>query len=139
MAATKTVLRVNNNKAIVRIVATAAADTSTISFADLVGTGDALTSGGTPRANIVRVKTSCASTTSITLTRNTTVVGAFYGTDVIEESDWVISDVNDQAIVVTFVGGPGMIIIELSKIDGYSPKFESATFGAYDNPTVVGS
>ena len=137
MAATKTVLRVSNNRAIVRVVGTAAADTAIIAFADLVGAGDALTVGGTPRANIARVKTSSAN--SITLTRNTTVVGAFYGSDAIEESDWVISDVNDQAVVVTFVGGPGMIIIELSKIDGYSPKFESATFGAYDNPTVVGS
>jgi hypothetical protein len=137
MAATKTVLRVSNNRAIVRVIGTAAADTATIAFADLVGTGDALTVGGTPKANIARVKTSSAN--SITLTRNTTVVAAFYGSDAIEESDWVISDVNDQAIVVTFVGGAGMIIVELSKIDGYSPKEESNQFGAYDNPNVVGS
>lgn len=137
MAATKTVLRVTNNKAIIRVIGTAAADTATIAFADLVGTGDALTSGGTPRANIARVKTSSAN--SITLTRNTTVVGAFYGSDAIEESDWVLSDLSDQAVVVTFVGGAGMIIVELSKIDGYSPKFETASFGAYDNPAVVGS
>jgi hypothetical protein len=137
MAATKTVLRVSNNRAIVRVIGTAAADTATIAFADLVGTGDALTSGGTPRANIARVKTSSAN--SITLARNGTTVGAFYGSDVIEESDWVLSDVNDQPIVVTFVGGAGMIILELSKVDGYSPKFETASFGAYDNPAAVGS
>lgn len=136
MAATKTVLRVSNNRAIVRVVGTAAADTATIAFADLVGSGDALTVGGTPRANIARVKTSSAN--SITLVRNTTTVATFFGSDAIEESDWVISDVNDQAIVVTFVGGPGMVIIELAKIAGYSPKEESAQFGAYDDPTAVG-
>ena len=137
MAATKTVLRVTNNKAIIRVIGTAAADTATIAFADLVGTGDALTVGGTPRASICRVKTSSAN--SITLARNGTTVAAFYGSDAIEESDWVISDLSDQAIVVTFVGGAGMVILELSKNDGYSPKFEAATFGAYDNPSVVGS
>ena len=136
MAATKTVLRVSNNRAIVRVIGTAAGDTATIAFADLVGSGDALTVGGTPRANICRVKTSSAN--SITLSRNGTLVAAFYGSDAIEESDWVISDVNDQAVLVTFVGGAGMIIVELSKISGYSPKEESAQFGAYDDPTAVG-
>ena len=138
MAATKTVLRVNNNKALIRIVGTAADDTATISLAtDLVGSGDALTAGGTPKVTIPRVKTSSAN--SITLTRNSKVVGAFYGSDSIEESDWALTDEQTSDIVVTFVGGGGMIMVEVSKIDGYSPKFETAEFGSYDNPSVVGS
>jgi hypothetical protein len=138
MAATKTVLRVNNNRAIVRIVGTAGGDTSTITLnSDLVGSGDALTSGGTPTAYVTRVKTSSAN--SVTLVRNGVTVGAFYGSDVIEESDWVLTDQATSDIVVTFVGGAGMVILELTKVSGYSPKFEAGSFGGGDNIAAVGS
>lgn len=138
MAATKTVLRVNNNRAVIRVVGTAAADTATIALAtDLVGSGDALTSGGTPTAIIAKVKTSSAN--SITLVRNAVTVGAFYGSDVVEESDWVLTDQPTSDIVVTFVGGAGMVIIEITKVSGYSPKFEAASFGGNDNIAAVGS
>lgn len=138
MAATKTVLRVNNNRAVIRVVGTAAADTATIALAtDLVGSGDALTSGGTPTAIISKVKTSSAN--SITLVRNAVTVGAFYGSDVVEESDWVLTDQPTSDIVVTFVGGAGMVLIEITKVSGYSPKFEAASFGGNDNIAAVGS
>ena len=138
MAATKTVLRVTNNRAIIRVVGTAASDTATISLAtDLVGSGDALTSGGTPTAIISKVKTSTAN--HVHITRNSVNVATFFGSDVIEESDWVLTDQPTHDIVVTFNGGAGMVLIEITKISGYSPKFETASFGAYDNPAVVGS
>ena len=138
MAATKTVLRVNNNRAIIRVVGTAASDTATISLAtDLVGSGDALTSGGTPTAIISKVKTSTAN--HVHITRNSVNVATFFGSDVIDESDWVLTDQPTHDIVVTFNGGAGMVLIEIAKISGYSPKFETASFGAYDNPAVVGS
>lgn len=138
MAATKTVLRVTNNRAIIRVVGTAGGDTATIALAtDLVGSGDALTSGGTPTAIISKVKTSSAN--HIHITRNSVNVGTFYGSDVIDESDWVLTDQPTSDIVVTFNGGAGMVLIEITKISGYSPKFETASFGAYDNPAVVGS
>ena len=138
MAATKTVLRVTNNRAIIRVVGTAASDTATISLAtDLVGSGDALTSGGTPTAIISKVKTSTAN--HVHITRNSVNVATFFGSDVIDESDWVLTDQPTHDIVVTFNGGAGMVLIEITKISGYSPKFETASFGAYDNPAVVGS
>jgi hypothetical protein len=138
MAATKTVLRVSNNRAVIRVVATAGGDTSTITLnSDLVGTGDALTSGGTPTALIAKVKTSSAN--SVTLVRNGVTVGAFYGSDVIEESDWVLVDQPTHDVVVNFVSGPGMVIIELTKVSGYSPKFEAGSFGGGDDITAVGS
>ena len=138
MAVTKTVLRVTNNRAVIRVVGTAAADTATIALAtDLVGSGDALTSGGTPTAIISKVKTSSAN--SVTLVRNAVTVGAFYGSDVIEESDWVLTDQPTSDVVVTFVTGPGMVIVELTKVSGYSPKFEAASFGGNDNIAAVGS
>jgi hypothetical protein len=103
----------------------------------LVGSGDALTSGGTPTANISMVKSSTA--TSITLARNGTTVAALYGSDIIDSPEFTLADGNTSDIVVTFVGGGGMILLDITKVAGYSPKFESAQFGGGDNIANVGS
>ena len=138
MAATKTVLRVNNNRAIIRIVGTTASDTSTITLnSDLVGTGDALTSGGTPTANIAMIKTSTAN--SITVARNGTTVAAQYGSDQLDTPEFVLADQNTSDIVVTFNSGGGMILLDITKVAGYSPKFEAGSFGGGDNIGAVGS
>ena len=138
MAAPKTVLRVNNNRAIVRVVGTAAADTATITLnTDLVGTGDALTSGGTPTANIAMIKSSTAN--HIHVTRNSVQVATMYGGDLIDQPEFVLSDQNTFDIVVSFQGGAGMILLDITKVAGYSPKFESAQFGGGDNINAVGS
>jgi hypothetical protein len=138
MAATKTVLRVNNNRAIVRIVGTAASDTATITLnSDLVGTGDALTAGGTPTANIAMIKSSTAN--HIHVTRNSVQVATVYGVDLIEHPEFVLTDQNTFDIVVTFQVGAGMILLDITKVAGYSPKFESAQFGGGDNIANVGS
>lgn len=138
MAATKTVLRVNNNRAIVRIVGTTAADTATITLnSDLVGSGDALTSGGTPTANISMIKSSTLN--SITVVRNSVTVAALYGADVLDQPEFTLADQNTADIVVTFVGGAGAIWLDITKVAGYSPKMESAQFGGGDNIANVGS
>lgn len=138
MAATKTVIRNNINKCLIRIVGTAASDTATVDLdVDCLGSFEGLTAGGTVRVNIAKVKTS--SLNSITLARNGTTVGAFYGSDIIDESDWVLTDQNSSDIVVTFVGGAGMVLLELTKVEGFSPEFESASFGGGDNINAVGS
>jgi hypothetical protein len=138
MAVTKTVVRNNINKCLIRIVGTAGSDTSTVDLdVDCLGSFEALTAGGTVKVNIAKVKTSSAN--SITLVRNGVTVAAFYGSDNIEESDWVLTDQNVSDIVVTFAAGPGMILLELTKAEGFSPKFESASFGGDDNINAVGS
>ena len=138
MAATKTVLRVNNYRAIVRVVGTAGGDTATITLnSDLVGAGDALTSGGTPTANIAMIKSSTLN--SITVVRNAVTVAAMYGGDLIDQPEFVLADQSTFDIVVTFQGGAGMILLDITKVAGYSPKFESAQFGGGDNIANVGS
>ncbi len=138
MAVTKTVVRNNINKCLIRLVGTASSDTATVDIdTDCLGAFEALTSGGTVRVNIAKVKTSSAN--SITLVRNGITVAAFYGSDIIDESDWVITDQNTHDIVVTFVGGAGMALLELTKVEGFSPEFESAQFGGGDNINAVGS
>lgn len=138
MAAVKTVLRCTNNRALVRVTGTAASDTITITLnSDLVGSGDALTAGGTPAANIYAAHSETAN--QITLTRNGTLVGSFFGAGPFATPDMVLNDQNTSDIVVTFVGGPGMILLDLTKVNGYSPKFESGSFGGGDNIGAVGS
>lgn len=138
MAATKTVLRVNNNRAMVRIVGTTAADTATITLnSDLIGAGDALTAGGTPTANITTIKSSTLN--SITIVRNAVTVAALYGSDVLDQPEFTTADQNTFDIVVTFVGGAGTIWLDITKVSGYSPKMESAQFGGNDNIANVGS
>jgi hypothetical protein len=138
MAVTKTVLRVNNNRATVRLVGTAAADTATITLnSDLVGTGDALTAGGTPTANIAMIK--CSTANHVHITRNSVQVATVYGVDLIDQPEFVLADQNTFDIVVTFQGGAGMVLLDITKVAGYSPKMESAQFGGGDNIAAVGS
>jgi hypothetical protein len=138
MAATKTVLRVTNNRAVIRVVGTAAADTATITLnSDLVGTGDALTSGGTPTANIAMIK--CSTANHIHVTRNSVQVATMYGGDLIDQPEFVLADQNTFDIVVSFQGGAGMILLDITKVSGYSPKFEAGSFGGGDDITAVGS
>jgi hypothetical protein len=138
MAVTKTVLRVNNNRAIVRLIATASSDTATITLnSDLVGSGDALTAGGTPAANIVQAKSSTAN--SISIVRNAVTVSQLFGVDLVDQPEFVLADQNTSDIVVTFNGGGGMLLLDITKTAGYSPKMESAQFGGNDNIAAVGS
>lgn len=138
MAVTKTVVRNNINKCLIRLVGTTGGDTSTVDLdVDCLGAFEALTSGGTVRVNIAKVKASTGN--SITLVRNSVTVAALYGSDILDEADWVITDQNTHDITVTFVSGPGMILLELTKVEGFSPKFEPGSFGGADNINAVGS
>lgn len=138
MAATKTVVRNNINKCLIRIVGTTGGDTSTVDIdTDCLGSFEALTAGGTVKVTIAKVKASTGN--SITLTRNGVTVAALYGSDVLDEADWVITDQNTHDITVTFVSGPGMVLLELTKQEGFSPKFEPGSFGGGDNINAVGS
>lgn len=138
MAVTKTVLRVNNNRAIVRIIGTTGGDTATITLnSDLVGSGDALTAGGTPTANITTINVSCANHTHIN--RNGILIATLFDNTVVDSPQFVLNDHNTSDIVVTFQGGAGQILLDITKVSGYSPKFESAQFGGNDNIAVVGS
>jgi hypothetical protein len=130
MAATKTVLRLTNNSAIVRIVATAASDTATISLAtDLKMTNETQSS---PTATIPAVFYSTGS--NVTLTRNSVVVGNFYGNGEFEDPEMCLVDQASSDIVVTFAAA-GTAIVKIRKTSGYTSPFQPEQFGAYDDPT----
>jgi len=136
MAATKTVTKKTNQDAHVRIIATANADTSTISLATDLKLANEVTASLTQKVIITQV--AFTSSSNITLTRNGVVVANYHGTGSFVDSEFVIIDEPTSDIVVTFAGA-GMINLKLKKIDGYTDPIETGAFGIKDNPAVVGS
>ncbi len=135
MAATKTITKLTTTDAIVRIVATAAADTSTIDLStDLKMTNETLATNQSVYVTGLLTSTS----SSVSLTRNAVVVGDFHGNTQTVEAEWSLTDQPTHDIVVTFAGA-GTIILHLKKVAGYNTPFEPASFGSYDNPNAVGS
>lgn len=135
MAATTTILSKSHNKAMVRVVATAAADNDTVDIsADLLATNETQT--GTAKVHIGRVLYSTNS--DVKITRNSVTVAHLYGNGWVEETWWNINDQEDQDITVTF-GGAGMVVLELKKVSGYNSPVETEIYGSYDDTTTVGA
>lgn len=141
MALNVTYLKKTINEVVVKLQG--ASDNSTIAFADLVGSRDALTAGGTPKANIVGIVATGLLNSQVTITRNSVIVasvspqhGVTLDLKALNISDSVQ---NDQTINVAISGAAAQVYLTLHKVDGYSPTSELAVRGAYDNETVVGS
>ncbi len=135
MAATKTVTKLTTTDAIVRIVATDAADAATVDLqTDLKMTNETI--GATQTVYITAVLTS--TNNSIKVQRNAVTVADLYGNNQFLEAEWAITDQSTHDIITTFTG-PGTIVMHLKKVDGYNTPFEPVRFGSYDNPNAVGS
>lgn len=135
MAVTKTVLKNTAYDAIVRVVATAANDTSTITLnSDLKMADETL--GASQVVYISAAKYSSAS--NVTVARNSVTQYAFFGDGQILDAEWVSKENPTNDIVVTF-GGAGMVILHLKKVSGYNNPVETAIYGAHDDQTAVGS
>ena len=135
MAATKTVTKLTTTDAIVRIVATDAADAATIDLqTDLKMANETLT--GDQSVYITAVLSS--TNNSIKLARNAVTIADLYGNTQFVEAEWALTDQPTFDIIATFTG-PGTIIMHLKKVNGYNTPFEPVRFGSYDNPNVVGS
>jgi len=135
MAATKTVTKLTTTDAIVRIVATAAADAATIDLqTDLKMANETLGADQSVYITAVLATTS----NSVKLTRNSVTIADFYGNLQTVEAEWAFIDQPTYDIIATFAG-PGTIVLHLKKVSGYNTPFETASFGSYDNPNAVGS
>jgi len=125
MAVTKTVIQNSNSRTTIKIVGTAAADTSTITLSsDLAftagnGTVQTVTS---PKVNISKIFHSTSG--NITVVRNTTTVENLFGT--YQQTDYSLAEANDQNIVVTFNTTGGTIILELVKVSGFGDVLPNA-------------
>jgi hypothetical protein len=82
-------------------------------------------------------------TSAITVTRNSVNQMTFApensGTFDFQGQGFAQSQNNTYDINVTVGTAEAYLILKLRKVDGYSPKIESAQFGGGDNPAVVGS
>ena len=113
----KTVLKVNQQKAVVEIVLDAAGS-ETISLAtDILCATQ--TVSGTPTVDIDSIKFSVQPTQLATVTRNAVNVLQLYGTDHWAFDSYAVNQQNTQDITVTLAGA-GTVIIELAKKAGYS-------------------
>ena len=142
MAVVKTVLKNTNQESVVKVAGTAAAATITLAT-DLLASTQAL-EGGTQTANIVGVTWTGASGGIISIARNSVVVMTlqadaagtleFGGQSMVPDTVGSTSD-----IVVTVSGAQAECWLKIRKVSGYATKVEDATYGAYDDPTVIGA
>jgi hypothetical protein len=137
MAAVKSVLKKTTNKVVVRITATAASDTATIDLqTDCKMTHETL--GATQRVNIGFAQWTSLADIKVQRGDPAVTVAHYFGTGYNEMPQFTIVDQNDSDIVVTF-GGAGMLLLELTKVEGFNTPIEEAQFGGADDPTQVGA
>jgi hypothetical protein len=142
MAVTKTVIKNTNQESVVKVAGTAAAATIALAT-DLLATTQAL-QGGTQTATIVGVTWTGAIGGIVTITRNAVVVMTlqadaagtldFGGQNMVPDNIGSTSD-----IVVTISGAQAECWLKIRKTSGYATKVEPATYGAYDDTTIVGA
>lgn len=143
MALTKTILRLTETEAVVKIAGTGG--TATIDLAvDILASTQAL-DGSTQRVNIIGITWSGGEGGTIDINRNNVRVATlpsgaantftFDGQTLPPESTQ-----NTSNIVVNVTAAiQGEVWIKLRKVSGYASKIETAQFSVYDNTTVVGS
>jgi len=135
----KTILKNTNQEAIVKITGVGA---ETIDLqTDILASTQAL-DGATQTVNIVGIEFTGLATSTITIVRDGTTVTslAASGHDVVAMgAGWSESTANTADITVTIGTANAQCYLTLRKVSGYATKVETATFGIYDNPAVVGS
>lgn len=135
-----TILRKTPQKVAVKVAGGAGADTITLAT-DLLHPTEVVS--GTPTVNILGFHWSGASNGVATITRNNTVIatlaGAAAGELIFSDAEFSDNVNNTSNIVVTITGDQMEVWMLLRKQSGYTSKIETAEFGSYDNPNVVGS
>jgi hypothetical protein len=115
MAITKTRIASAHNRALYKITATGAENITLALATDFIHEGQSVSS---PKVNIANLAYSCASSDSITITRNGVVTHKVFGHD--SEFHAPTSEENGSDIVVAFTGaGGGTIILDLAKVSGF--------------------
>lgn len=138
-----TTIRNTNQETIIHFEAPSN-ESATITIADLTASTQARNSDA-PLVNIVRFIATGADGATLTVSRNgkTIIVCAPENAPFLDLTSMGISDstANDKDILIAnSVSGKAVSgYITLRKIQGWSTKVENAAFGAYDDPTQVGS
>ena len=141
MAVAKTILKKTHQEACVKVAGTAASATIDLQT-DILLSSQAL-DGATQTVNIVGVSWTGAVGSTITVARNGVTILTLAGEAAAEfdfnACGYVDSVENTSDIVVTIAGAEAQVYLVLRKVGGYASKIETATFGAHDDETAVGS
>jgi hypothetical protein len=142
MAVTKTIIKNTNQETIVKIAGTAGNATIDLQTDCLATTTQAL-DGASQRVDICTAMVTGLIGSAVTVVRNSVPVLAFAGENAslfdFEGQGFRDNIENSSDIVVAISGAEAHIYLTLRKVSGYATKVETATFGSYDNPAVVGS
>lgn len=133
----------NTNQETVIHFASSLAESGTITIANLTATTQARNSD-TPAVNIVKWQIVGELDSKVNVVRNSknVIVAAPENAPYAELNAWGIPMTNDNTFDIVITNGAAKEvtgILVLRKVAGWSTKVEHATFGAYDNPAVVGS
>jgi hypothetical protein len=143
MAVLFTVVKNTNQEAIVHFD-TVAAESGTLALNTLAASTQALTVGGTPTVNIVKFISTGQDGAALRIVRNgkNIIACAPENAPFLDLNSNGFSDTtnNTYDIVVTNdVAKPVTGYLVLRKVSGWDTKVETAWYGAYDDPTVVGA
>jgi hypothetical protein len=133
----------NTNQETVIHFDTVLAESGTINIADLAAATQARNSD-TPRVNIVKFICTGQLGSGIRIVRSgKNIIAAAPENDPMLDlnSNGFVDNINNTANIEVFndVAKPVTGYLVLRKVAGWSTEVETATFGSYDNPTVVGS
>ena len=141
MAVTKTVLKLTERDAVVKVAGGAGSATIDLQ-ADLKRTNEEL--GATQNVSISGVQWTGTTDATITIARNGVTImtlncGASGQLEM--QGQAMIPDTieQDKDIVVTVAGTAGELWVRLKKVSGYTSGVETTQFGQYDDPNVVGA
>ena len=140
MAVTKTVLKLTERDAVVKVAG--GAGTATIALAtDLVKSNEE--TSGTPHVAINGVQWTGTTDGLVTIKRNDVTImtlnSAAAGALEMTGQTMIPDDIEaNQDIVVETTGTAVEVWIRLKKVAGYVSAVETSQFGQYDNPEVVG-
>lgn len=143
MAVTKTVLKVSEAEAVVKITGVNG-DTATIDLATDILAGTQVVDGGTPIVNISGLQWTGVAAGVATISRNSVIVttlnaGAAGALEMGGQMMIPDSTENTSNIVVTITGGQTEVWLRLKKVTGYKTTLEYGVYGSYDDETIVGA
>jgi hypothetical protein len=134
----------NTNQETVIHFTSSAAESGTITLADLGFAATQARNSDTPTVNIVKFSIMGELGSKVTINRNSKIVIACAPENApyMEANAWGIPINNDPTFDIVVTNGVAKDVsgfIVLRKVAGWSTKVEEATFGAYDDRTQVGA
>ena len=134
----------NTNQEVIVHFDTVAAESGTLALNTLGASTQTLTSGGTPTVNIVKFISTGELGSGLRIVRNSKNIISCAPENApfldLNSNGFVDTTHNTYDIVVTNdVAKPVTGYLILRKISGWDTTVENATYGAYDDPTIVGA